>query len=253
MFGKMFLVQMKNIASRISLVAAGWLALSWALVSAQSSNRSAGTLSTPPGSAESSPVVSVAAARPPPPKFELSMKWNERGTNGLNAPFRNDSDRPMIVYGVQATRGIFIGNYPARLGPGKQDNITFFYDSADNTDGDTDLIRLLTDQGIKEILVKIAREEVLRLDTRELRWTASGAADTKTVTVTATAGTVAPVGVHATGGHQAVLEAIDASTWRVKVTPSSTARSGQFAVFVELNQALPGKAAVILGVIQPKE
>jgi hypothetical protein len=212
------------------------------------------TVSKPRADVPLRPVVTAETpAQPAPPKYEMNLKWNERGTNVLTVPFKNESDRPMKVLGVQATRGIFIGDYPSNVGPKKEDFIAFVYDAADDTDGDIDIIRALTDQGIKEIHVKVNREDAVSLAAREVRWTVGDAATAKTVALTVTAGTATPTKVRATGGHTAVLEKSSATAWTVKITPSSTAKSGTFAVFVEFDQPLPGKATVILGNIQPKE
>lgn len=144
-------------------------------------------------------------------------------------------------------------DFPQKVAAAKEEKIGFIYHASDNTDGDIELIRLLTDQGIKDLSIKVARDEAVRFDTREVRWTVGDKPDSKAVTLTIAAGTVTPQKVRVSGGHQASLESVDATTWRVKIVPSSTAKSGQFTVVVEFDQPLPGKAAVILGVIQPKE
>jgi hypothetical protein len=213
----------------------------------------AGAHSTPPANATLRPIVVSDPAQPDPPTYELSLKWDDRSTNLLTTPLKNDLDKPLKVIGVQATRGIFITDFPGTIGAKKTDNISFIYSAADNTDGDTDVIRVLTDDGIKEIRVKIVRDQAANFDVKELLWTTGGPADTKIATITLTPGTAIPQKVRVTGGHQALLEAVNATTWRVKITPASTAKSGQFAVFVDFDKALPGKSSVILGVIQPKD
>lgn len=213
----------------------------------------AGVKSTPPVNVTLRPVVSSDPVQPEPTTYELPLKWDDRSTNLLTASLKNDSDKPLKVLGVQATRGIFITDFPGNIGPKKQDDISFVYDAADNTDGDTDLIRVLTDNGIKEIRIKIVRDQAVSFDTKELRWTAGGVADTKIVTLTVAAGTAVPQKLRVSGGSNAVLEAVNATTWRVKVTPASTTKSGQFPIFIDFDKALPGKSAVILGIIQPKD
>lgn len=212
------------------------------------------TPSTPPANVPLRLVPPSDPVQPAPPTYELTAKWNERSSaTVLSVPFKNESEKPLKVLGVQATRGIFIGDFPTTIGAKQEDKIFFVYEAADNTDGDVDLIRVLTDQGIKEILVKIVREAAVKFDTRELTWTAGDAASAKSATLTVTAGTVTPKKVRVTGGHHAVLETAGANTWKVSVTPASTAKSGKFAVFVDFDRPLPGTAPVILGVIQPKE
>lgn len=214
----------------------------------------AGTPSTPPADAPLRPLPPSDTAQPAPPTYELTLKWDDRGSATiLEVPLANTSDKPLKVIGVQASRGIFIGDHPSTVSAKGEGKISFAYESSDNTDGDWDLIRVLTDQGIKEILVKVVREEAAKFEAREVSWTVGDAVATKSVTITVKAGTASPVKVRAAGGHQAVLEAVDATTWRVKITPASTAKSGKFPVIVEFDKALPGKAPVILGIINPKE
>ena len=225
------------------MLAALCLSLAPTILSAQSSD----------GSLRRLPANDPDPAHPAPPTYELTAKWNERGSAVLSVPIKNDFGRPLKILGVQATRGVFIGDFPTTLGAQKEDVISFVYEAADNTDGDTDLIRVLTDRGIREIIVKIVREAAVNLSARELSWKVGEAAEAKSVTLTVAAGTVTPQKVRVTGGHQVVLETSGAGLWRIKVTPASTAKAGTFAVFVEFDQPLPGTAPVILGVIQPKE
>lgn len=214
----------------------------------------AGVVSSPPANVTLRPVVSPeVTGQPPPPTYELALKWNDRATAVLTVPLKNDDEKPLKILGVQATRGIFIVDFPGTVPSKKEEKLSFIYSAADNTDGDTDLIRLLTDQGLKEIVLKLAREEVVRFDAKELAWAAGAPAEAKAITLTVAAGTAVPVRARATGGNQAVLEPVNATTWRVKVTPASTAKSGSFPIFLDFDQPLPGRAPVILGVIQPKE
>ena len=225
------------------------LSLAQTILSAQ-----VGASSTPPADVPLRPVPHSDPAQPAPPTYELTAKWNERSSaTVLSVPFKNESEKPLKVLGVQATRGIFIGDFPTTVGAKQEDKISFVYEAADNTDGDLDLIRVLTDQGLKEILVRIVRETAVNFETRQLVWTVGDTVSAKSATITATAGTATPQKVRVTGGHQAVLETAGANTWKVTVTPASTAKSGKFAVFVDFDKPLPGTAPVILGVIQPKE
>lgn len=187
------------------------------------------------------------------PTYEISLGWNARDATVLTVPFRNAGERPLRILGVQATRGIFVGDFPGTVGAGAEESISFVYRAADQTDGDFDLIRVLTDQGIREIRLKVVREEALTLDLAEVRWTVGDPVAAKTVKATVRSGTVLPLRVRATGGHAAVLERVSDVVWSIRVTPASTARSGKFAVFLDLDRPLPGRASVILGTIQPKE
>jgi len=211
------------------------------------------TPSTPPAGAPLRPVVPSTPGQPASPTYELALKWDERNTAVLTVPLKNTSERPLKILGVQATGGLFVGDFPTTVAPGKEDSITFVYQAPGDTDGDTDLIRVLTDQGVRQIIVKLARAAAAQLASREVRWTVGDTPAAKSITLTVAAGTVAPRRLRVSGGHQAVLEKTGDTTWQVKVTPASTAKSGQFAVFVDFDQPLPGQAVVILGVIQPKD
>jgi len=184
---------------------------------------SAQTVSTPPADVPLRPVVPADPVRPEPPTYELTLKWNDRGSNVLTVPLKNESDKTLKVLGVQATQGLFLGDFPTELAPGKEDRVSFIYQAAENSDGTHELIRVLTDQGIKEILVKLVREEAVRFSAREVRWQVGEATAAKTVTLTVTTGTVAPQKVRATGGHQAVIEAGEGGVWRCRPRPPGRA------------------------------
>jgi hypothetical protein len=228
-----------------ALPLAFWSAVSWSgELRAQASSPPAAALTT---------VVSPATEASAPPTYELALRWNEKLSGVLSVPIRNDSKQPLLILGVQATSGLFVGDYPSRIEAGKEDTIAFIYNAAENTEGELDLIRLLTDQGIKEIRVRLAREQAVSADAREVHWSVGDKAEAKTVTLTVAAGSVVPVKVRTSVENQASLEAVDATTYRIRITPGSTAHSRQFAVFVDFDRPLPGKAVVILGVVQPRE
>lgn len=239
---------MKNQAASIAVITV-FLTLTPAVVLAQ-----AGVPSTPPPNVELRPVPPSSAEQPTAPTYELKAKWNERmSADVMSVPLKNESDKPMEIIGVQASGGVFIADFPAKIAPGKEDRLSVVHVASDNTEGDLDIIRVYTDQGIKEILIKIAREKAAAFDTRELTWKAGDPAEAKTATLTVSANTAVPTKARVTGGHSAVLEKATETTWKIKVTPESTAKSGRFAVFIEFDKPLPGTAPVILGVIQPKE
>lgn len=215
---------------------------------------SAQSNSVPPANVPLRTLVSPAInGQPLPPTYEVTLKWNERDTVVLSAPLKNTGDKVMKVLGVQATRGIFVGDFPNAILPDKEDALSFIYSAADNTDGDIDIIRVLTDQGIKELHLKVVRENAAELDLREVRWFVGDAPTTKTVRLTVLPNAAIPQKVRVTGGHNATLEKVSGTVWSINLTPASTAKSGQFAVFVDFDKPLPGRAAVILGVIQSKE
>lgn len=209
-----------------------------------------GNPSVAPANVPLRPVIAEDPAQLRPPQFEIAVGWNDRTKDKLSVPLTNASDKPLQVLGVQATRGIFIVDYPNKIKAKGDDLIDFIYDAADNTDGDMEVIRVKTDQGIKLIHVQIKRSAVFNFDTRELRWKVGGKADTKTVTLKVPDSQVAPKRAKSSsGGHTAEIEKVDGTTFRIKVTPSSTDKATQFAVAIEFDQPLPGVAPVIMGVV----
>ncbi|MBI5425308.1 MAG: hypothetical protein HZA32_14610 [Opitutae bacterium] len=212
------------------------------------------SVSVPPADVPLRAVVSpLVNGQPLPPVYEISLKWNQRDTTVLLMPFKNGGEKVMKVLGVQATRGVFIADFPSTIPAGKEEAISIVYSAADNTDGDIDAVRVLTDQGIKEVHLRIARETVVQLSTRELHWAAGETLAAKTVKLTVVANTVTPKNARALGNSSAVLEKLSPTEWNVKVAPGSTTKSGRFVVLLEFDGALPGKATTILGIIDPKE
>lgn len=188
------------------------------------------------------------------PTYELSVKWNEKGTNVLTVPFKNDSKQALHVMGVQASPGLFIGDFPFTVAPGKEEKIAFFYSAPDNTDGDLDVIRVLTDQGVREIRVSIKREKAVQFNATTLQWTQGSPALPQTVDFSVTAGTVVPKKLRMLGGanHKADLLNLGQGRYRVVVTPNSTAAVQKFPVFIDYEPALAGSVTVIYCEITPR-
>lgn len=212
-----------------------------------------GVPSTPSGKTDLRQIPTSSSDQAAPPTYELSAKWDDRGSGVLTVPFKNFSDRSLEIIGVQATGGLFIADFPSKIASGKEDALSAVYVPVENSDGDFEQIRIYTDQGTREIWIKVVRDAVVKLDTRELVWTTGAPAETRSITLSVATGTVRPVRVKAVGGHHAVLEPAGDGVWRIKVTPASTAKSGKFLVVVDFDKTLPGLAPVILGVIQPRE
>jgi hypothetical protein len=186
------------------------------------------------------------------PAYELPLKWNDQASALLSVPVSNGGKETLSVLGIQATSGIFISDFPTAIEPGKTDAISFIYHSPENSDGTAELIRLLTNQGIKEVRIRLVREQAVTADTREVSWAVGEERSAKLVTLTAKPGTVRPVRVATAGGNQVKLEAVNETTWTIAVTPESTARSARFPVFVYFDKRLPGAAVVIQGSVEPQ-
>lgn len=184
--------------------------------------------------------------------YELPVKWNEKGTAVLTVPFKNDSKQVLNILGVQATQGLFVGDFPPVVAPGKEDTLAFFYSAPDNTDGDIDIIRVLTDQGVREIRVKILREAAVKFDSKQLHWAVGAAPEPQSVTVTITGANTMPKAVHSSQGNTATLTFPAPGQYRITVVPGSTAMPLVFPIFVEFDPALPGGAVILSGIIEKK-
>jgi hypothetical protein len=201
------------------------------------------------------PLRKVMAAEPGQagaPTYELTSAWGAKSQLSTVA-LANEGEKALRVIGVQTTSNLFVVDFPQQVKPRQSDAISFVYAASVNTDGDTELIRVLTDQGIREIVIKVQREEVATLDVRELTWLVGESGAAKVATLTVKPGTVTPVKVRATGDNVAVLEKSGEGTWRIAVTPGSTQKAAKFAVFVTFDQPPLGQAVVILGVVRPRE
>lgn len=208
------------------------------------------TTSTPPAGVPLRPVVQQAGEVPTAPTYELALVWNERGSAVLTVPFKNSTEHPLRILGVQATGGLFVGDFPTTVAPGKEDGIAFVYQAPDNTDGDIDLIRVLTDQGVKEVRVKLARQLAASFSTRRLVWRVGEAKESKTADITVAANTTVPRAVRTTKGNTATLEFLASGLFRIKVAPGSTAEAQTFPVFVDFDPALPGGSVVLTCVVE---
>jgi hypothetical protein len=185
------------------------------------------------------------------PTYDLPLSWSDQASGLLSVPLSNEQKQTLAVLGIQATSGIFVSDFPTTIEPGKTDAISFIYHAPDNSDGTAELIRLLTNQGIKEVRLRLLREQAVTADTREVRWSVGEERGAKVVTLTVKPGTVKPVRAATVGGNQVRLEAVNETTWTLAVTPEATARPGRFPVFVYFDKRLPGAAVVIQGSVEP--
>ena len=185
------------------------------------------------------------------PTYELPLTWSDQASALLSVPVSNGEKQALTVLGIQATSGIFISDYPNAIEPGKTDAISFIYNAPESSDGTAELIRLLTNQGIKEVRIHLQREQAVMADTREVRWSVGEEGAAKIVTLSVKPGTVRPVRVATVGGNRAKLEAVNETTWTIAVAPESTAQSSRFPIFVYFDKRLPGAALVIQGSVQP--
>lgn len=223
------------------------LILSFALIGTAGFAQNASTPSSAPANVPLRLVVPEDPVQLQPPRYEITASWNDKTKDSLSVPLTNTGDKTFNVLGVQATRGLFIVSYPDKVKAGGQGAINFIYDAADNTDGDMEVIRAKTDQGIKTIHVQIKRDAAVTFEAKELKWKVGGSADSKTVNLNIPNGVVTPRLVKVSpSSHKAEIEKVDGKNFKVKVTPASTAQATQFIVSIEFDQPLPGTAPIIL-------
>lgn len=217
---------------------------------AQAQNATPPVVSVPPPGVPLRPVINADPVQLRPAQFEITAAWNEKTKDKLSVPLSNSGDTVLAVLGVQATRGIFIVDFPSKVKAKGEDKINFIYDAADDTDGDMEVIRVKTDQGIVVLNVHITRQAAVTFDKKELNWKTGAKADPQTVTIKIPNGQVSPKKLKVSGsGNKADLVKVDGQTYQVKVTPALTAKSTQFAVTVQFDQPLPGVAPVIRCVV----
>ena len=203
---------------------------------------SASFAQSPNAAVRLTPTVGANAAQS---KATLTAKWNDT-TQTFIVEFRNDSNSLLRIDGIQTSNGLYVVDFPKNVPKKGSADITLIYAPQPGVSSTVDIVKLLTDQGEKVVQVVHSREIVARFDTQQLTWAAGDARVGKSAIITVTANTAVPTGVRALGpGNYAVLEPLGNGSYRVTVTPGSTAKAGHFPVFVDFNPALPGVAPVI--------
>jgi hypothetical protein len=206
------------------------------------------SVSVAPDNVPLRPVINSDPVQPAVAVYELSTGWSEKKKDNISVPLENPSKTDWQVQGVQSTSGIFVVDFPSKVKAGATEAIDVIYEAEGGTDSEVEVLRVKTDQGIKTVHVRIKREAAVSLDVKELKWSVGGAQTPKVVTAKISAAGLKLKKAKATGGgHKADIETVDASTYRIVVTPGSTAKAGQFAVLLEFDQPLPGKSVVIYG------
>ncbi len=189
-----------------------------------------------------------AAAEQPAQHFRLALRWSDSTAPG-SISVENPTQRPLRVHGVQSSGNIFIASFPEVIPAGGSREIQFIFDAKPGSTSDGDVIRLKTDQGEKTLLVQHDREKVVTLDHERLRWELGEDPVAKSVLLQVPNGEVKPTRVRPTAGADATLEHLGGPTYRISVTPRSTAKAASFPVFIDFAPDLPGATPVISVVI----
>lgn len=165
----------------------------------------------------------------------------------------NTDPKPMAVYGVQSTSGLFVVSFPPVIAGGAKGKVTLIYAAKEGAGGATDLVRLLTDHGEKTIQVAHDREPTVRFDATTLLWQQGEKPSAKSITFTMLSTASVPKGVRALGsGAEAALTSLGNGRYQVSVTPGSTATAETFPVMIEFSPVLPGVATAVYCTITPR-
>ncbi|HEX2853951.1 MAG TPA: hypothetical protein VHO24_11985 [Opitutaceae bacterium] len=192
-----------------------------------------------------SPTSGPVAMTPHLVQATVPVKWNESSL-GVTVNYRHEGRTPLKVQGVKTTAGFFIVDYPRTIPPGGTGAIELIASAKPNTNGEQELVTLLSEQGEKTVRVIFEREAAVSFAATKLSWTIGEAVSAKTVAFVVMPSTAIPTKVRALGsGNTAVLEPVDKTNYRVRITPGSTAKAQQFPVIVEFEPALPGVSTVI--------
>lgn len=234
-----------------SLLPAAFLPL--VLLAALPAQITAPTAITPTTSTTTAGAATTAAvSRPIPPAppaalpvtaYTLNLKWND-SRKDVTLAFQNPTAKPLQIYGVQSSPGLFVADFPKTIPPNGKGDIVVLFDLAPGSQGDMEVVRLKTSDGDKTLHVAHAREPVATLDKTELNWSLNAKAAAQTVTLTLTNG-VKVAKVRALLDQTATVAAAGAGQYRITVTPKSTAKPISFPVIVTLDPEIPGVSPVI--------
>lgn len=195
------------------------------------------------------PLVSAPPADPSassPKRARFTRKWNESSAL-LKVTVDNSADSALVIDGVQTTPNLYVVDFPKTIKPKGSDTITVRYAARAGTTGDTDAVRLLTNQGEKEIEVVQDREAAFALDSQSVSWKVGDKLEARTVTLTLQQTELQAVRLRVFGGKftQAQLQAVSPGKYQIVITPESTAAATQFSVMVELAPGVPGNIPLI--------
>lgn len=226
---------------KTTLVSAGLFVTALISASAQSSLPVAATSTTP--------VSSSVTPRPlPADDRAISLAWTETSRN-LQIEVSNADSAALKILGAQSTPAVYIVDFPKTIPARGSAAVSIIYEAKAGAEGEVELIRLKTDRGEKLIRISVAREPVVTFETKQLRWNVGEAVQPKTVLL-AVDSAVSVKSVNAAKGHTAVFQRINATNYRIVVTPQSTAKPTSFPVTLTLNPSVPGITPVITCLVE---
>lgn len=190
-----------------------------------------------PTSAQTAALLPLATPAPST-DVTLALAWTDT-SKAVQIAITNSGATPLQILGVQSTSGLFVVDYPRTVPPKGSANLSAIYEARPGSDSEVELVRLKTADGERVVRVTLAREPVVTLETKQLRWTVGEAATPKSVLVAVDRG-VTIRAVNAARGATATVQAVNATTYRVVVTPASTARAASFPVALALSPSAPG-------------
>jgi len=197
-------------------------------------------------------ITLATAEKPTAPSGSLQLKHNE-ALRTFEVEVQSDDDKPMKVYGVQTTGGLWVVDFPAVITPKGKASVTLLYYAKPNTNSSSDVLRLLTDRGEKIVLIKHDREQAATFDQTSLQWQQGDPIAAKSVIVTMSSDTSVPKTVRVMGtGNAATIQSLGNNRYQISVTPGSTAKPQQFPVFIDFVPALPGLNNVIACTVEPR-
>jgi hypothetical protein len=175
-----------------------------------------------------------------------SLDWNET-ERVLSLQVQNPSPGiDMEIEGIQTTAGLYVVSFPGTIAKGATGTVTLLYEAPDALGATTETVNLKTSLGDKTIEVNVARSPAVSQNVKSLQWTEGDVVAAKAVQISVAASTVIPGDVQVTGaGNSAVLQNSGDGTYQLLVTPASTSKEEQFAVFVRY---IPATAGVMTAV-----
>lgn len=200
-----------------------------------------GSASTPP---TPPPIILIT-----PTRATFHQGWNEVESE-ITVPFKNVGLTELKLLGVQSTGGVYVQEYPQKIKAGGTEKFKLLYLGKPQMEGRVDLVRIHTNQGERLIEVVHLQDDAVTFSTHEVTWTLGGPTISKDVLLKVVPNTVKIVSVKASGDHKAELLNDGANVFRVRITPSTTAKSKRFTVLVETDPVLPGKSTVIAGSVE---
>jgi hypothetical protein len=177
-------------------------------------------------------------------EHSLKLKAAER-VREFELEIANDFDEAVDVWGVQTTAGLFIVDFPKKIGAKKSEAFSFIYAAKPGAEGTADLVRVLTSRGIKEIALQHDREQSILLSASQLEWKVGGAEQAKSVTLTIDEAVAVPRHVKTTGGNKAEFKKLKAGSYEISVTPKSVDKATEFIVQIDFEPSLPGTSGII--------